>query len=123
MNNTISDQDAFEICFKKQERLPLFKLSLQRTIEGLDQPIEELLEDPHSELFVNISGICKIVAIFGDDHLKPVYRKYVKALHNMQAMDLEMPEDERPTTLKKLVKRYFTKMEHPYSTGPLCSGC
>ena len=89
----------------------------------MDTPIEEVLEDPHSELFVNISGLSKIQAMFRDDSLKPVYKKYIKALHNMQAMDLEMPDDERPTTLKKLFKRYFTKMEHPFGTGPLCSGC
>ena len=38
-------------------------------------------------------------------------------------MDLEMPDDERPTTLKKVIKRFFTKNEWPYGTGPKCSGC
>ena len=34
-----------------------------------------------------------------------------------------MPTSERPTTLKKLIKRYFTRFEHPYQAGPTCSGC
>ena len=86
--------------------------------------MEELLEDPHSELFVNIIGVTKIVAIFRDgEPLKAVYKQYIRSLHSMQAMDIEMSETERPTTLKKLVKRYFAKIEHPFGTGPKCSGC
>ena len=103
---------------------PLFKLALYRKIDGVDETLEELLEDPHSELFINIFGIVKITAIFREgEQLKTVYKNYIKSLHNMQAMDLEMPEGERPTTLKKLVKRFFTKMEFPFGTGPTCSGC
>ena len=119
----MSPQNAFDICFKAPERLPLFKVKLIRQIEGLEESIEELLEDPHSELFVNISGVTKVTAVFRDDSLKPVYKQYVRALHFMQGMDLEMPQSDRPTTLKKLIKRYFVKIEHPYGSGPRCSGC
>ena len=83
MNPAISAQDAFEICFRKTERHPLFRLSLQRKVEGVDEPLEEVLEDPHSELFVNVSGVVKITAVFRDDLLRPVYRGYIKALHDM----------------------------------------
>ena len=124
LNHTISDADAFEICFRKPERLPIFKLALYRKIDGVEEPLEELLEDPHSELFVNIAGVTKVVAIFRDgEPLKFVYKSYIKALNNMQAMDLEMPSNDVPTTLKKLVKRYFKKLEYPFGTGPKCSGC
>lgn len=38
-------------------------------------------------------------------------------------MDLEMPGDERPTTLKKLIKRYFNHLEEPFRQAKVCSGC
>ena len=120
MNTAMSDADAFEICFKKTERLPLFKLALHRKVEGQEETAEQTLEDPHSELFVNLYGVVRIVVVFreGQQQLRVVYKEYIKQLHNLQAMDLEMSERERPTTLKKLMKRYFTKMEQPFGTGP-----
>jgi hypothetical protein len=48
LNWTISDDDAFEICFNISERYPLFKLALYRTEVGIDDPVEQLLEDPMS---------------------------------------------------------------------------
>ena len=44
-------------------------------MEGLEEPLEEFLEDPHSELFINIFGVTKIVAVFRDgEPLKIVYK-------------------------------------------------
>jgi|LakMenEpi03Aug12_release.lakeMendotaPanAssembly.Ray.scaffolds.fasta_scaffold1299196_1 hypothetical protein len=39
----------------------------------------------------------------------------------MQAIDVEMPIKERPTTLKKLIKRYFKNFEN--FEAELCSTC
>ena len=64
LNWTISDDDAFEICFNTSERHPLFKLALYRTEEGIDDPVEQLLEDPMSEIFVNFKNVSKIAAVF-----------------------------------------------------------
>ena len=102
----------------------MFKLAIYRKIVGSVDPEEELLEDPHNEMFVNIAKATKISAIFRfGDPLKVVYKQYIKKLHDMQSMDLEMPADERPTTLKKLIKRHFTNLDEPFRQSKQCSGC
>jgi len=41
----------------------------------------------------------------------------------MQSLDIEMPTDEKPITLKKLVKRHFKELEELSLTKEVCSGC
>ena len=88
LNSTLSDTDAFQICFKMTERHPLFKLQVTRATLGPDgKPIEESLEDPHSETFINVSDVKSLKCIFSgqanSDALKPVYKDYIHALHQM----------------------------------------
>ena len=67
LNSEISDTDAFEICFGKTERKPLFKLVLYSYTYGIDEATEETLEDPHSELFINIAGVARVIAVFRNE--------------------------------------------------------
>ena len=44
-------------------------------VDGMKEPVEEVLEDPISELFINIADVVRITAIFKDgESLKTVYK-------------------------------------------------
>jgi hypothetical protein len=76
---------------------------------------DEELTDPMSQQFINISAITRVRAIFRNecDRLSVVYSDYLKSLHSMQSMDLELPDNERPTTLNKLLKRHYKVVDDP----------
>lgn len=77
----ITDDDAFEICFNPAERLPLFKLALYRSDPNQEDPVEQLLEDPMSELFVSLVGLKKVNAVFrpfASQLLAPLFSQYLQ---------------------------------------------
>lgn len=79
-----------------------------------------------SAQFVAMAGLQKVTAVFrpfASNLVKSVYAEYLQELHNMQSMDVEMPADEKPTTLKKLLKRYFKVLDDPMAPPDPCSGC
>jgi hypothetical protein len=41
----------------------------------------------------------------------------------MQSIDVEMPSDEKPATLKKLIKKMFKNHDDPAWPSEPCSGC
>ena len=85
----VSDEDAFQICFAVKERRALFKLHFYRQDpegDAIDEPVEEILDNPHDTMFTHLEDVTKITAVFSKEVAKyfmPVYQKYIRALHDM----------------------------------------